>query len=86
MSAFSTVGDVFADQSLRHLATRSCGALEDSNRECTGFLIMPKRPYEWCVDSHGCYKFINADLALRPRDTTAHFLVFTTSTHQLPGP
>ena len=31
------------------------GALEDSNCECTGFLIMPKRPYEWYVDAHGCY-------------------------------
>ena len=87
MSAFSTVGDVFASQtqSFRLLATRSatcsriqsfqllvihvCGVLvilEDSHRECAGFLIMPKRPYGWCVDSHGCYKFNNADLALGP--------------------
>ena len=47
---------------------------EEPNRERTGFLIMPKRPYEWRGDSHGCYKFNNADLALGP-DTTAHFEV-----------
>ena len=28
------------------------------------------------VGSHGCYKFNNADLALGPRDTTAHYPVF----------
>ena len=54
----------------------SLGALEDSNRECAGSLLMPNRPYEWYVDAHGCYKFNNADLALGPRDTTAHFPVF----------
>ena len=37
---------------------------------------MPKRPYEWRVDSHGCCKFNSADLALDPRDTTAHLPVF----------
>ena len=25
-------------------------------------LTMPKRPYEWRVHSHGCYKFDNATL------------------------
>ena len=29
---------------------------------------MPKRPYEWRVDSHGCYKFDNAALGFGPRD------------------
>ena len=37
---------------------------------------MLKRPYEWRVDSHGCYKFNNADLALGPRDTTGQLSVF----------
>ena len=46
------------------------------NRERTGFLIMPKRPYEWRVDSHGCYKFDNAVLRLGPRDQSAHLPVF----------
>ena len=36
---------------------------------------------------HGCYKFNNADLALGPRDTTAHLPVFLhPAHHQLPGP
>ena len=90
MSAFSTFGDVFADPEFSapgNSLVWSLVALEDSNRECAGFLIMPKRRYEWCVDSHGCYKFNSADLALGPRDTTAHSLVFSTSAHhQLPGP
>ena len=79
MSVFSTVGDVFADPEFsapRNSLVWGLGALEDSNRERTGFLIMPKRPYEWRVDAHGLYKVNNADLALGPRDTTAHFTVF----------
>ena len=43
-------------QSFQHLAIRflwRLGALEEQNRERTGFLIVPKRPYEWRVDSHG---------------------------------
>ena len=31
------------------------GALEEPNRECAGFLIMPERSYEWHVHSHDCY-------------------------------
>ena len=77
-------------QSFRVLATGTLvGAwcFEDSNRERTGVLIMPKRPYEWYVDAHGCYKFNNADLALGPRDTTAHLPVFPhLRTTNFPGP
>ena len=79
MSAFSTVGDVFADPEFSAPGNSllwGLGALEEANRECTGFLIMPKRPYECRVYSHCCYKFNNADLALGPRDTTAHYPVF----------
>ena len=37
--------------------------------------------------SHGCYKFNNADLALGPRDTTAHYPVFLRlRTTICPGP
>ena len=52
------------------------GALEELYRVCTGFLIMPKRPYEWRVHSHGCYKFDNAALGFGPRDQHAHLPVF----------
>ena len=58
------------------LVVRGLGALEDSNHGCAGFLIMPKRSYEWYVDAHGCYKFNDADLALGPRDTSAHLPAF----------
>ena len=60
MSVFSTVGDVFSDTEFSALGNSflwGLGAPGDSNRERTGFLIMPKRPYEWRVDSHGCYKY-----------------------------
>ena len=73
MSAFSTVGDVFSDPDFSEPGNSFLwvlGALEDSNRKNIRFLIMPKRPYE--RDSHGCYKFNNGELALGPRDTTAH--------------
>ena len=48
---------------------------------------MPKRPYEWRVDSHGCYKFDNAALGLGPRDHSAHLPVFLHLRNtNLPGP
>ena len=45
MSAFSTVGDVFSDTEFSALGNSflwGLAALEESNRERTGFLIMPK--------------------------------------------
>ena len=67
MSAFSTVGEVFSDTEFsapgKSFLWGLC-ALEELNRESTGFLIMPKRPYDWRVDTHGCYKFITLHLAL----------------------
>ena len=71
MSAFSTVGDVFTDDEFSAPGNSllwGLGAPEEPSRECAGFLIMPKRPYEWRVHSHGCYKFDNATLGLGPRD------------------
>ena len=79
MSALSTVGDVFSDPEFSAPGNSflwGLGALEEQYRECTGFLIMPKRPYEWRVDSHGCYKFDNAALGFGPRDQSAHLPVF----------
>ena len=79
MSALSTVGDVISDGEIsapgNSLLWR-LGALEEPNCECAGFLIIPKRPYEWRVHSHGCYKFDNATLGLGPRDQSAHLPVF----------
>ena len=79
MSAFSTVGDVCTDAEFSAPGNSflwRLGALEEPNRECAGFLIMPKRPYEWRGHSHGCYKFDNATLGLGPRDQSAHLPVF----------
>ena len=90
MSAFSTVGDVFSDTEFSAPGNSflwGLGALEEPNRERTGFLIMPKRPYDWRVDTHGCYKFDNAALGFGPRDQTAHLPVFLhLRTTNLPGP
>ena len=90
MSAFSTVGDVFTDEEFSAPGNSllwGLGALEEPNRECAGFLIMPKRPYEWRVNSHGCYKFDNALLGLGPRDQSAHLPVFLHLRNtNLPGP
>ena len=79
MSAFSMVSDVFSDPEFSapgHSCLWGPCALEEPNRECAGFLIMPKRPYEWRVHSHGCYKFDNVLLGLGPRDQSAHLPVF----------
>ena len=79
MSAFSTVGDVLSDPEFSAPSNSllwRLGALEEANRQRTGFLIMSKRPYEWRVDTQSCNKFNNADLARGPRDTTAHLPVF----------
>ena len=90
MSAFSTVGDVFSDPEFSAPSNSflwGLGALEEPNRECAGFLIMPKRPYEWRVDSHGCHKFDNAALGCGPRDQSAHLPLFLhLRTTNLPGP
>ena len=90
MSAFSTVSDVFSDPEFSapgHSCLWGLGALDEQHRECTGFLIMPKRPYEWRVDSHGCYKFDNAALGLGPQDQSAHLPVFLHLRNtNLPGP
>ena len=91
MSAFSTVSDVFSDPEFSAPGL-SClwgglGALDEQYRECTGFLIMPKRPYEWRVDSHGCYKIDNSALGLGPRDQSAHLPVFLHLRNtNIPGP
>ena len=79
MSAFSAVGDVFGNPEFSapgNSFLEGLSTLKDTNRERTVFLIMQKRPCEWRVDLHGCDKFNNADLALGPRDTTAHLPVF----------
>ena len=48
---------------------------------------MPKRPYEWRVDTHGCYKYDEPALGCGPRDQTAHLPVFLhLRTTNLPGP
>ena len=90
MSAFSTVSDVYSDPEFSapgHSCLWGLGALDEQHRERTGFLIMPKRPYEWRVDSHGCYKFDNAVLGLGPRDQSAHLPVFLHLRNtNLPGP
>ena len=90
MSAFSTVGEVFSDTEFSapdNSFLWGLGALEEPDRECARFLIMPKHPYEWRVDTHGCYKFDNATLGLGPRDQTAHLPVFLhLRTTNLPGP
>ena len=89
MSTFSTVSDVFSDPefSAPGHSLWGLGALDKQYRECTGFLIMPKRPYEWRVDSHGCYKLDNAALGLGPRDQSAHLPVFLHLRNtNIPGP
>ena len=90
MSAFSTVSDVFSDPEFSapgHSCLWGLGALDEQHRECTGFLIMPKRPYEWRVDSHGCYKIDNSALGLGPRDQSAHLPVFLHFRNtDIPGP
>ena len=90
MSSFSTVNDVFSDPEFSapgHSCLWGLGALDEQHRECTGFLIMPKRPYEWRVESHGCCKLDNAALGLGPRDQSAHLPVFLHLRNtNIPGP
>ena len=59
-----TVGDVFSDPEFSAPGNSFLwghGALEEPNRECAG---MPKGPYDWRVDSHGCHKYDSAALGL----------------------
>ena len=90
MSAFSTVGDVFSDPKFSAPGNSllwGLGAPGNPNRGCAGFLITPKRPYEWRADAHGCYKYDNAALGFGPRDQTALLPVFLhLRTTNLPRP
>ena len=52
MSAFSTFGDAFTNPEFSAPGNSSL----EADRECTGLLIIPQRPYDWRVDTHGCYK------------------------------
>ena len=50
MSAFSTVGDVFPDGEFSAPGKphqKGIQGLDESHKERTGFLIMPRRPYTW---------------------------------------
>ena len=76
MSAFSTVGDVITDPEFAAPGSSllwGLGGLDDTWRECAGFIIMLRHPRTWRVQSHGCYKFDNADVGLEPRDLTARY-------------
>ena len=79
MSAFSTVGDVFSDNEFSAPCNshvwRTVG-LDESHKDCTGFLIMPRRLCTWRVQKHGRYKCDNEDLGFAPSDVTAHYPVF----------
>ena len=91
MSAFSTVSDVFSDPEFSapgHSCLWGLGALDEQHRECTGcFLIMPKRPYDWRVDTHGCYKYGNTALGFGPEIKPLNFLCFSTfATPKNPDP
>ena len=78
MSAFSTVGYVFSDVEFAAPGNAhwSIGGLDDSHKDRTGFLIMPRRPFTWRAQEHGCFKFDNEALQFAPSDLTAHNLVF----------
>ena len=86
MSAFSTVGDVFTNDEFSAPGNSllwGLGALEEPNRECASFIIIPKRPYEWRVHSHGSYKFDNAAAWLwTPRSNRSPSCVSPSSHHQ----
>ena len=90
MSAFSTVGDVFSDPEFSapgNALLWGAGGLDETCKVCTGFLIIPDRPYKWRVDAHGRCKFDNAELGLALRDQTAHFSCLPSPPrHQPPGP
>ena len=85
MSAFSTISDVFSDPEFSALVILACGdsvPWKSSIASVLGSSSCPS-PYEWRVDSHGCYKFDNAALGLGPRDQSAHFpCVSPPSQHQ----
>ena len=90
MSAFSTLGDVFADQSFGPLATRSCGVLAPWKTRIASALGFSSRPSDhfngvWTLTAatNSTTRILRLDL-VTPRPT---FLFFSTSAHhQLPGP
>ena len=90
MSAFSTVGDVFSDPEFAAPGNSllwGLGGLDETCCESTGFIIMPRHPHTWRVQSHCCCKFDNGDMGFGPRDLTTHFpLPPHLRVTNLPGP
>ena len=86
MNAFSTVGVVFTDAEFS-APFWGTGGLDDSHKDCAGFLIMPRRPFTWRVHQHVCFKFGKEALGFAPSDLTAHCSVFRhLRVTNLPGP
>ena len=86
---YNSLTDTPTDQAiLLSQSTSHTGAhLMQPNRERTWLLIMPKRPYDWRVDTHGCFKHDNTAIGFGPRDQTAHIPVFLhPRTTNLPAP
>ena len=89
MSAFSTVSDVFSDPEFSapgHSWLWGLGALEEPNRECAGFHIMPKRPYEWRVIHMAATSLTMLRLAWDLETNRLISLCFFIFRTNLPGP
>ena len=56
-------------------AHRRCGALAASTRRLHRFCV-PRRPYHWCVNKHGCHQFANEQVSLAERDWGPHLQAF----------
>ena len=83
-NAFSTIDDVFLGRrSSQNPSDHHLWSIgDDSYKDCTGFLTMPRRPFTWRVQAHGCYPLDNADHGFAPSDLTAHLPCLSSPCHQ----
>ena len=77
-AAKSIVADVFSDPEF--LAPGSvplwgAGGLEGDDTDCTGFLYMPRRPFNWLINKHGSTRSTINNWASM-RETKAHTIRF----------
>ena len=62
MAVKGPVVDVFSDSEFMapgSIPLWGTGGLEEDNSDCTGFLCMPRRPFQWFVNKHGVHTFSN---------------------------
>ena len=79
MAVKGPVADMFSDAEFMAPGSSplwGAGGLEGDNVDCTGFLCVPRRPFQWLINKHGVHTFSNDQLGLNERDESTHYSLY----------